>query len=277
MGDVSPSHKERFEPGAFDLSGTIWLDVRHDVEKVLAHSDGGGLVLVNSPGSLDVAATLPKIPLADRCLAEVEAKKLAGFSVEFRALKESQDGAIRVVEKAELAGIGLVENPSYSQSTVEVRALGRGFRGSIPTGEKLSCGCHRGQCKSITIDPGAFDESLDSGREILAIHGDYSRAVASLKRGSMRLKKTDAGLAAEIDLPDSTAGRDLLAQAETVPIILRPVFDQDASEFTETGDVAKYSKMYIKAILIGATDADGGWPEAEITGDRSARRARRWL
>ena len=273
---VSPSHKERFEPGAFDLSSTIWLDLRHNTEMVVAHSDGGGLVLVNSPGSLDVTATLPKIPLADRALVEVANGKLQGFSVEFRATQESMDGAIRVVEKAELAGIGLVENPSYSQSTVEVRRLRRGFRGTVPTSRKLSCGCHRGSCSEITIDPGAFDESLASGREILAIHGDYSRAVASLKRGSLRLKKTEKGLTAEIDLPDSTAGRDLLAQAETVPIIFRPIFDQDASEFTETGNVAEYSQMHLKAVLIGATDADGGWPEAEITGERS-RRARRWL
>ena len=41
-GEVSPSHRERFLPGAFSLDPgtTRWLDYRHDRTRVLAHTEG---------------------------------------------------------------------------------------------------------------------------------------------------------------------------------------------------------------------------------------------
>ena len=121
-GDVSPSHRERFEAGAFDLDGrTRWLDYRHDRERALAWT-GGGLTLTDTREALMVEADLPSIPLADRALADVAAGRLTGFSVEFNAVEERRESGIRVVSRAELSGIGLVAAPSYTQSTVEIRA-----------------------------------------------------------------------------------------------------------------------------------------------------------
>ena len=44
-----------------------------------------------------------------------------GLSVEFRAEKESRRGGLRVISRALLGGAGLVDTPSYLESTVEVR------------------------------------------------------------------------------------------------------------------------------------------------------------
>ena len=44
-----------------------------------------------------------------------------GLSVEFRAEKEIRRGGLRVITRALLGGAGLVDTPSYLESTVEVR------------------------------------------------------------------------------------------------------------------------------------------------------------
>lgn len=66
-----------------------------------------------------------------------------------------------------------------------------------------------------TILPGAFRASLDSGRDILAlVDHDMTRLLARTKTGSLRLYEDAKGLAFELDLPDTQAGRDVLALAE---------------------------------------------------------------
>ena len=138
-GEISPNHRERFLPGAFDLSGgpTRWLDYRHDRTRVLAHTEGGGLILRDSPEALLLEAELPALPLSERALSEIASGTLSGLSIEFNATQESRDGEIRIVEKADLAGIGLVASPSYPNSRVETRAAGT-LSTSIPL-EPLPC------------------------------------------------------------------------------------------------------------------------------------------
>ena len=124
-GDVSPSHRERFEPGALRMADVVHLDLHHDPERAVAWLPDGGLELVDDDGTLRLVAELPPIPAADRALEEVRAGKVGGLSVEFRAVKETRNGGIRVIEEAELRGVGLVANPSYAGATVEARARRR--------------------------------------------------------------------------------------------------------------------------------------------------------
>ena len=64
------------------------------------------------------------------------------------------------------------------------------------------------------IRPGAFAASL-KGRDILAlVDHDPSRLLARTKSGTLRLEEDSKGLRFELDLPDTTEGRDLLALAE---------------------------------------------------------------
>ena len=145
-GEISPNHQERFLPGAFSLDSTTrWLDYRHDRTRILAHTEGGGLILRDSPEALLLEADLPALPLSTRAMDEIASGALQGLSIEFHAERESRDGEIRVVEKANLAGIGLVASPSYPASRVETRAAGT-LSGSIPWDRSLACECYgRGQ------------------------------------------------------------------------------------------------------------------------------------
>lgn len=64
------------------------------------------------------------------------------------------------------------------------------------------------------IRPGAFAASL-KGRDILAlVDHDPSRLLARTKSGTLRLEEDSKGLRFELDLPDTTEGRDILALAE---------------------------------------------------------------
>lgn len=65
------------------------------------------------------------------------------------------------------------------------------------------------------IAPGAFSKSLASGRDILALL-DH-RADVLLGRtasGTLKLSEDDKGLRFDLELPDTQAGRDLVALAE---------------------------------------------------------------
>ena len=280
---IFPWGRERFEPGAFgDVSlADVILNTQHDRQTPLARTGGAGLTLLDSSAALEIRADLPDTQPANDVLALVKRGVLRGLSIEFKATSERMEQDLRIVEQADLAGVSVVDTGAYPGSTVEARQKNtKAFRGSIPYNKTLACKCHRGTCKQVTIARNAFDESLqDDSVEILAIHGDYSRALASRKRGTLRMTSTDDGLQIEFDLPDTTTGNDLVAANTSVPLVMRPVFDQDLSEFAESGEVASYSKMKLRAVLLGATDNDAGWPEAELvdTGKPRPRRVRRWL
>ena len=121
-GEVSPTHRERFEPGAFRMADTVHLDLGHDPERAVAWQPGGGLELADDGEALRMSADLPAIPAATRALDEIARGKRSGLSVEFKAIKERREGGIRVIEEALLGGIGLVASPSYSGSRVEIRS-----------------------------------------------------------------------------------------------------------------------------------------------------------
>ena len=124
-GEVSQSHRERFEPGSLRAAPVVHLDLHHDPERAVAWLPDGGLELRDEETALLLAADLPPIPAADRALDEVRTGKVGGLSVEFRAIKESVVGGIRVIHEALLSGVGLVAMPSYSAASVEARAQRR--------------------------------------------------------------------------------------------------------------------------------------------------------
>ena len=125
-GEVSPSHKERFEPGSLRMADSVHLDLDHDRERAVAWHPGGGLELRDEDGAMILSAELPPIPAADRALDEIRTGVARGLSVEFRALKESHLNGVRVIEEAELSGVGIVSRPSYEGSRVEARSRRHG-------------------------------------------------------------------------------------------------------------------------------------------------------
>lgn len=64
------------------------------------------------------------------------------------------------------------------------------------------------------IAPGAFGDSLQNGDVRALIDHDTGRVIGRSSAGTLRLQEDDKGLHVEIDLPDTTDGRDLAVQLE---------------------------------------------------------------
>jgi len=65
------------------------------------------------------------------------------------------------------------------------------------------------------IVPGAFTETLRDGRDILAlVDHDAKHVLARTRSGTLRLSEDSRGLAFDLDLPDTSYSRDILALAE---------------------------------------------------------------
>ena len=274
--ETSPSHRERFLPGAFDLSEgpTRWLDYRHDHTRILAHTEGGGgLTLRDSPEALLLEAELPNLPLSEKALSEIASGVLQGLSIEFRAERESRDGSVRVVEKADLAGIGLVASPSFPTSRVETRAAGT-LSASIPWNHSLACECYgRGQSgetgKGMTSTIEFEEGSLELPDDLVAIWKNFAAPLASSRKGTLRVGSGPAGLSIELDIPSTSWGEDIVAASAGVEIYARPVFDAaeiEATEIIRAGEtIARLSRVPVRAILVGPTPNSRGWPEVDIT------------
>ena len=248
-------------PGAFGEVDRVALNLQHDPALVLAPA----AVLIDSPRELRVRADLAE---GSAALELTRRGALNGFSIEFHSRLERREGGIRVVERAELTGLALVDRGAYPGSMAEVRARGgRGgrlgtFRGRIPAGKRVDCRCSPGDCKSAIFKKGSFDDLDDPDRagDVLGVAGDYSQAVASKTRKSLRFwAGKDGALEYAIDIPNSARGQALLESFDVVPIYGRPVIDVDASDLDIADRVATYSRARVRVITIGPTDASAGW------------------
>ena len=113
---------EEFRPGAFAPIGDVILNWQHDRNKPLARTgEHGGLELMDSATELRVAATLPETTLADDAVELIRRGVFRGLSIEFRSIRESTVGGVRIIEKALLSGIGIVDRPAYSNAEVQAR------------------------------------------------------------------------------------------------------------------------------------------------------------
>jgi len=66
-----------------------------------------------------------------------------------------------------------------------------------------------------TIAPGAFREALTSNRDIVALQNhDAQKLLGRTASGTLGLSEDAKGLMFDLDLPDTQAGRDVLALAE---------------------------------------------------------------
>ena len=68
-----------------------------------------------------VDVPLPDTVAGRDAAAEVRAKLFRGLSMEFRAVRQAYVNGVRRIQEAVLAGVALVDTPSYGGSTAEVR------------------------------------------------------------------------------------------------------------------------------------------------------------
>lgn len=97
------------------------------------------------------------------------------------------------------------------RASAGVTASGRKLSGYIARfGTETRIGAFR-----ETIRAGAFRASLASGRDILALADHNPQSVLGrTKSGTLELREDDLGLRFSLQVPDTTAGRDLIALAE---------------------------------------------------------------
>ena len=275
-GDTSPEHRERFVPGAFSPIPDIPLNIQHDQRmRVL---DPGAFVLADTLRELRIRAELPA---GSAALSLVRRGALNGYSVEFHSRSERREAGVRVIERAALVGIGLVDQPSYPASRAEVRAKsGRTLRSRIPYDKSLACECiarsgpgSGGACVPLArfskvageAMAEAINEAIAEARDILAVAGNFRRPLGSASRGTLRATSTDDGLEIEVDLPAGTVGDEVVAAHEAAGVIVRPLIDMERSEFIDTDKGREYSRPHLRALLVGATDTKAGWPEPVIS------------
>lgn len=96
------------------------------------------------------------------------------------------------------------------------------------------------------ISPGAFTDTINDDIFALNSH-EWERVIGRTKNGTLRLKQDDKGLAVEIDLPDTTDGRDVAALVERGDISgMSFGFCVTKQEWDETGKVPKRTIMAVE-------------------------------
>lgn len=94
---------------------------------------------------------------------------------------------------------------------IELRAVGRKLEGYAAVFDQEA----RVADFREVIRRGAFANTIKEGRDILALSDhDATRVLARTKSGTLRLAEDSRGLHFDLDVPDTTAGRDVLALAE---------------------------------------------------------------
>ena len=267
---VFPWGEETIQSGAFGDVGDVILNRQHKRDIPLARTGGGGLELIDSPEALRISAELPDTPSANETLQLIRSKILRGLSIEFHATQERQDGDLRIIERAILVAVAVVDSGQYPKSLVSAREREerqarrlRTMRGSIPAEKALECRCvGGGDCSEALFESGALDAAIDPDQQAdaLAIVGEYSQAIGSRKRRSLRFwSDKKGGLEYAIDIPGTGRGRALIDSLDVVDMIARPVLDLDASEFLIDAGRATYTRAHVRALTLGPTDASRGW------------------
>ena len=272
-GDVAvvDGRRERFMSGAFEYSDVI-LNKQHERVSPLARTGPGGLELIDGETEFRMRAELPETREASDALELVRKRVLRGLSVEFRAIEEHVEAGVRVITRAILSGIGLVDRPAYPQSLAEARRrygyIGR-VSGYIPKGTKVDCRCKDG-CDSAVIEDAEFSET------VIGVRGNYGEALGSTRRGTLRInpRKDGSGWDVEQDLPDTQQARDLMASSKSTDIYARPFMDAEKSDVVVEGKTATYKKGVVRAIVFETTDQSKGWEPVKFEAAKKATEGR---
>ena len=181
------------------------MNLQHDPERRIATTADGSLRLHDGPDALRIEADL-RAGSAELDL--VRRGALRGLSIEFFAISERREDDVRVLTRAGLPAVALVDIGSHESSIelrhaaltldLELRArMGRSMRAYIPSGTgkgkgpRLRCECSGPSARwAEFVDKPlveAFDRAFDTAeREVLATWANYSQPLASKTRGTLR-------------------------------------------------------------------------------------------
>ena len=162
------ARSERFEAGSIEPMYPVQLTLQHDSERRLAGTEDGTLRLRDGADALWVEADLRE---GSAELDLVRRRALTGLSVEFIARLERREAGVRVLQRAGMPAVSLVDIGSH-ESSVELRAMaGTWLRATIPTRHRCSCECAGAGCNSVIFDAGSLDLLVDGLDDVVAVTG----------------------------------------------------------------------------------------------------------
>lgn len=121
--------KERFLPGSIHWPDAVYVNLQHDRGQPVANSRAG-LTLHDDATALRATVDPPDTEIGRRARELVGAGLLTGFSLEFLAEDDEWQGDTRIIKRAELRGLALVDVPAYPDSSVAMRT-----RGHVPAAD----------------------------------------------------------------------------------------------------------------------------------------------
>ncbi len=203
---------ERFMPGSIHYDDVV-LNLLHDRQKPVSRL-GAGLELLDDASKFAMRSALPDTVFGREARELIDAGIIKGLSAEFVPQVESFDGAARVIKRAELVGIALVDRPAYPASTLDKRSAW--FSGHL----RLRAGAISGfipyavaglvsmqKRRKMIIEKG----SLSLADSVYLLAGfDYNASLAATAARSMRLRLTERGIEfATRRLPATSELRDV--------------------------------------------------------------------
>ena len=249
---------ERFLAGAFQpLPGDIRLNLQHDVETLVSDQ----VELMDAAEELRMTAAVKEGSAAAEL---VRRGGLRGLSLSFIPLEENRSDGIRTISRAKITQLALVDRPAHTGSTVELRA---GRHGSVNfkvrSGKKYGCRCAK-KCTEAEFEEDSFAPLFDENTRpsnLIAGYGSsfVDRPIASTRRGTLSVRPDQGGIAGTILLPDDQVFSEMRAVDASTGLSVRPVIDIPHSSFREVGEVAVYSAVATRGIVIASTGEDKGW------------------
>ena len=121
-GDTAelPWGRERFEPGSLvPATAGVILNRQHDRGRPLARWPEGGLSLTPMAQGLAIRAKVADTAEGRDTVALVRQGVLRGLSVEFIPEAERSEGGVRVITRAKLTGVAVVDDGAYDEAVVE--------------------------------------------------------------------------------------------------------------------------------------------------------------
>ena len=257
---------ERVEAGAFGSIGDVVANLQHDRQRPLARTGGGGLTLDDGPDALRAKIDLPDTTDGRDARALLARGILRGLSVEMIVHDEEFRGRERIISRADLKGLAVVDRPAYSLSvaalkrwsSIEDRAA---FNGTyqMDTAETISDAPGRGTVRKRKYRPGAFDASIqDAAQEIgLLTSRNPNDAVASKRSGTLAIEHDGANLIVTASsVAETSAWTDLVARRDAgLALALQPVVKADSGEYDDIpedpADGSATIRTYTAAKLLG--------------------------